>query len=205
MPATRAWVEALLAAASDGPNYTNSVAENSLIGTQAGAPPRRLYIENSATYGRLQIPTSHLIIGRQLLLRATGRVSNIVTTPGTLTLRLNDVATVQNLAVGGAMALNAAAKTNVAWWLDWLLTVRTNDLSSGITFMHQGRWMSESVVGAAAGTAGTIMLPASTPVVGTGYSDPASALTTLDLTAQFSIANAGNAIRMHQLSLVTLN
>jgi hypothetical protein len=55
-----------------------------------------------------------------LSIRAAGRVSNIVTTPGTLTLDVR-IGPTSNIIVanGGAMALNTVAKANVPWWLEW--------------------------------------------------------------------------------------
>jgi hypothetical protein len=86
---------------------------------------------------KLTIPANYLSrVGQSVVVIAAGRVSNIVTTPGTLTLDLRFGATV--VANGGAMPLNTTAKTNVSWLLWWVLTLRA--IGASANFMHQGQW-----------------------------------------------------------------
>src|ERR1051325_1159981 len=96
------------------------------------------------------IPANTLRIGSKLLLCAGGRISNIVTTPGTLTLDFRLGGTV--VFNGGAMQLNAVAKTNVTWtlWMDMLVTAE----GSAATILGTGEWTSESVVGSPLPSAG---------------------------------------------------
>lgn len=133
-------------------------------------------------------------IGKRFVLHAHGRISNIVTTPGTVTLRLKFGAVI--VAASAALQLNAVAKTNVFWLLKWDLFLKT--IGNGVlsTLMHNGDWHSESVVGSplpAAGGAGALALQPAAPVVGTGFdgTNPGA----LDLTAQFSLT--GNSIALH--------
>jgi hypothetical protein len=137
--------------------------------------------------------------GKMIRVTATGRVSNIVTTPGTLTMDLRLGATV--VFNGGAMALNTTAKTNVSWKAQILLTQRA--VGTAATLMGGGEWASESVVGAASGVAGQISLPASAPAVGSTF-DATTALQ-LDLFAAWSIANAGNTLQLHQFLVEEVN
>lgn len=68
--------------------------------------------------------------------------------------------------------------------------------------MHGGEWRSESVIAspaAGAGGIGVLPLPASAPAVGTGFDSTAAQ--TVDLQAQWSVANAGNSIQVHQYVL----
>lgn len=152
--------------------------------------------------GKIKIPAGYLYrVGQTLRLRAAGRVSNIVTTPGTLTLDLR-LGPTNNIVVanGGAMSLNAVAKTNVPWVLDWLLTLRSIGASTAATWMHQGSWLSESVVGSplpTAGGAGVAMLPNAAPAVGTGFDSTVDNL--FDLFATWSLSNA-NSIQTHQFA-----
>lgn len=149
-------------------------------------------------------PDFFQFVRQQILVVATGRISNIVTTPGTLTLDLRLGASTV-IANGGALNLNIVAKTNVSWYLFWLLTVRAVGAGTSANFMHQGLWVSESFVGAAANTAGTngiVNLPVSAPAVGSGFD--ATAQQTLDLFATWSIANAGNSIQLHQFAAISL-
>lgn len=181
------WQETLINSQADGPALANSTAATSLLGTHEKWP----------------MPASWAQVGRKLRVKAKGRISNIVTTPGTLTLSCRIGAV--TIANGGAMALNVLAKTNVPWWLDWELTVRA--IGTGVTanIMHQGMWFSESVIGAPLPAAGGVpghMLPNAAPAVGTNF-DPSIAAT-FDLFAQWSVANAGNSIQVHQYSLESL-
>jgi hypothetical protein len=152
--------------------------------------------------GKFTMPANTIdFVGKKLRVTAAGRVSNIVTTPGTLTLDLRFGSVI--VANGGAMPLNIVAKTNVAWELQWDITARTVGSTTVATLMHQGLWMSESAVGAVAGTMGTIGLPASAPAVGTGFDSTAAQQ--IDLFGTWSIANAGNTITCHQFMVELLN
>lgn len=182
------FVETLITAQVDGAALGNSVTATSILPATA----------------KVTLPTQYQYIGRSFLVRAAGRVSNIVTTPGTLTLDLRFGSVV--IANGGAMALNIVAKTNVPWYLEWLLTCRAIGSSTSAKMMHQGWWASESVIGSplpAAGGAGVHMLPNAAPAVGTGFDSTATQL--VDLFATWSIANAGNTITCHQFSWTALN
>lgn len=152
--------------------------------------------------GRLVLPAGYLSrIGQVLRVFASGRVSNIVTTPGTLTLDLRMGPALPPTIVvanGGAMSLNVVAKTNVPWSLWWELTLRSVGITAAATWHHQGEWMSESVIGSAlptAGGAGTAMLPNAAPAVGTGFDSTVANY--LDLFATWSLNNA-NSIQVHQ-------
>lgn len=170
---------------SDGPRLVSSSAETSLL-----APPR------------LVIPAGYLTQGRGLRIRAQGRVSCIVTAPGTLSFAfyLTEQVTQGRIKVidGGAMPLNIVAKVDVGWELDVLAVVRGYREFS--TFMWSGRWASEALIGAAlpaAGGVGVRVLPASGMAAGAAFD--ATKAHELDFTAAFSVSNAGNGITLHQM------
>lgn len=178
---------AMAAAQIDGPALTASTTATSIL--PATAKP--------------VVQAQTLRIGSQYLAVAAGRVSNIVTTPGTLTLDLRFGSVI--VANGGAMALNIVAKTNVPWYLVWLLTCRAIGNGTSANMMHQGLWTSESVIGSplpSAGGAGTHMLPNAAPAVGTGFDS--SANQTADLFATWSLNNA-NSIMAHQWGFYEIN
>lgn len=130
---------------------------------------------------------------------AQGRVSNIITTPGTLTFTIHfgTVASPVVLFASQALALNAVAKTNVTWWLELLFTLRANTNTTS-NFMAIGTWQSEAVIGSplpSAGGSGTLIIPASAPAVSSNFDNQAAH--TIDLMATFSISNAGNSIQTH--------
>lgn len=147
------------------------------------------------------LPPGFMTVGKMLRLRAAGVLSNIVTTPGTLTLdvRFGNVIVFN----GGAVALNAAAKVNVSFWLDLMLTCRAAGAGTAANLIGVGTLTSESVVGAVAGTTVAAALPASAPAVGTGFDSTIAQ--TVDLFATFSISNVGNAIQVHEYSLEAVN
>lgn len=177
----------LISQATDGTALTASITATSIL---------------HAT-GKYQFQPNALQVGSVLIAEAQGRVSNIVTTPGTLTLELRMASGATVIASGGAMALNTTAKTNVPWKLRWVLTCRAAGTTGN--FMHQGSWISESVVGSAApaaGGAGTHLLPNAAPAVGSNIDT--SAAQTLDLYATWSLNNA-NSIQVHQFQLWGLN
>ena len=174
---------------ADGTALTNSTTPTSLLNAQA-----------KFTMGAGVVS----YIGQQFLVKAHGRISTVVTTPGTLTLDLRLGAVV--VANGGAMTLSTTAKTNVAWGLEWLLTCRAIGAGGSATanFMHQGLFISEAAgATTVAGEAKTIMLPQSAPAVGTSF-DPAAAQQ-WDLFGTWSVANAANSIQVHGFQILSLN
>ncbi len=149
------------------------------------------------------LPANFFEVGRKIRIKAAGRVTNIVTTPGTLTLDVRLGAVIA--ANGGAMALNIVAKANVPWELEWDMVCRSIGGGTSATLMHQGRWISESVIGSplpTVGGAGVHLLPNATPAVGTGFSSVAAQ--TVDLFGTWSLNNA-NSILVHMFDLVALN
>jgi hypothetical protein len=184
---SQGYQETLIAMQGDGPALSASTTPTSLL---LGAAKKVLD------------PGFFEFIGQKIELIAQGRIST-VTTPGTLTLDFRLGAVI--VANGGAMTLNATAKTNVAWWLHWILTCRAIGNSTIANLMHQAWFTSEAVVGSpvpSAGGSGTLLLPASAPAVGTGFDS--SAAQTADLFGTWSINNA-NSIQVHQYDLRSLN
>lgn len=179
------WQETLISAQVDGTALNTSTSATSILPAAA----------------KFTLPSNYFAIGKALRITAAGRISNIVTTPGTLTMsvRLGGV----TAFTGGAIPLNTTAKTNVAWWLELLLTCRTIGASTSATLMGQGQFVSESVLSSAAGLANDCLLPASAPAVGTGFDSTSAQI--VDLFAQWSISNAANSIQLHQYTLESLN
>lgn len=179
------FVQSLIAAQVDGSALSNSSSATSILPAQA----------------KLTIPANLLdYVGRRLKISAQGRISNIVTTPGTLTLDLRLGGTV--VFNGGAMQLSTTAHTTLPWWWDVELTLRVT--GSSAQFMGQGRFMSQaaSISGADPTTGHSLLLtPNTAPAVGTAFD--ATAAEVLDLFATFSVGNSGNAITLHQYEVQT--
>ena len=168
----------LASASSDGPALTNSVAATSIMPVSALAT----------------IPAGALQLGSLLKIKLRGRISTLVTTPGTLTLdmRLGGVV----ISAFGAMALNVTAQTNATFEAELEAVIRS--LGAG-TALATGRFASRAVIGSAAlgaGGAGVLMLPDAAPAVGTGFAS--SIAMAVDCFATWSVASASNSIQVHQ-------
>jgi hypothetical protein len=178
-----AYREALVTGQFDSTPYTASTTPTSILPSNAVFSPPA---------GKFQS------IGNVMRMTAHGRMSNIVTTPGTLTLSVMFGAIIVATSV---INLNAVAKANVPWSLEWDLTLRSVGGGTLATCMHQGRFTSESVVGSplpTVGGAGIAMLPNATPAVGTGFNSTIAFA--VDLFATWSLNNA-NSITCHQAYL----
>jgi hypothetical protein len=156
--------------------------------------------------GKLTIPANSLYIGKQFRVRAFGAMSNVVTTPGTLTLDLdllNPTPAHVICATSQAIALNTTAKTASTWRLDW--TLRCSAVGSGTSakFIHAGSFASASVLGTAANAYDTtVSIPATTPADGTGFDSTVSQV--LDLFATFSVSTSGTNIVCSNFSVESI-
>lgn len=182
--ASKGFRERILEVAEDGTAVANSSAASRLL---------------SAVRKIATLPAGYFdSIGKVLAFEFSGRISNIVTTPGTLTLALRLGAI--DVFSSGAMALNVVAKTDVPWVLRGELVSRAIGDSTNTTLFPKGcQFISHSVIGAAAvnaGGAGIHQLPYNVaPAVGSGFDNSVSQL--IDLFATWSVANAGNSIQLH--------
>ena len=187
----QAWVEPFLISSVDGTALTNTVTATSIL--PAGS--------------KFTLPSTYFdsVNGKTLRIRASGRISTVVTTPGTLTLDIRFGSVV--VFNGGAMTLNTVAQTNAGWILDADIVIRTVGASTTATVLGQGSFRSHAVIGSAAPTAGGAgehVLPYNTaPVAGTGFDSTAAQ--TIDMFATWSVANASNSIQVHQFSILALN
>jgi len=148
------------------------------------------------------LPGGWLQPGSKLAIRAQGAISNIVTTPGTITFQVMFGSVIAFTT--GALQLNASAHTTLPFWLDIDLTCQV--VGSGTTAKMMGLARATGIMFTA--TAGqtdsaqgpqTLMGPATNPALGTGFDSTASQA--IDFFAGFSISNAGNGVRIDQYSV----
>jgi hypothetical protein len=178
----------LITAQSDGAALASSTAATSLLPTQA----------------KYTLPANFLAIGSKLRFHVSGRISTVITTPGTLTLDIRFGSVI--VATSPAFALNVAAQTNDTWILDWHLTCRAIGGSTSANFMHAGMWTTAAVIGgvaAATGGTGSLLIPATAPAVGTGFDSTAAQQ--IDFFGTWSVSNAANSIQVHQFAIDSLN
>lgn len=187
----QSYAQTLITSQVDGTALTNSTAATSIL------PLAAIYT----------LPNNDINApGKMYRVRAMGRISTVVTTPGTLTFSLRWGTGPVIVATSDALALNVVAKTNAAWDLDWILTARAIGGGTTANLMHNGQWRSEAVIGAplpSVGGIGALSLVAAAPAVGTGFDSTAAQK--VDLFATWSVANAANSILVHQYSLESLN
>lgn len=119
---------------------------------------------------KFTFPANLLKIGDKFQVKASGIISCAVTTPGTARFDVRFGSAV--VFDTGALNLNTTAKTNVPWWLDVELTVRSIGASTSATILGQGIWASEAVIASpapSAGGIGVLCVPVSSIAVGTGF------------------------------------
>ena len=155
------------------------------------------------TYVPTTLPAGYWQIGRMWRIRASGRISCAVTTPGTarFDLRLGGVVAWDSLAI----PLNIVAKTNVPWLLDVVLTCRAVGSSTSANLIGQGFWLSEAALNVAVpstgpGPGGNTLPYNTAPVVGTGFNSQ-SALT---LDFFFTQTVATGSMTLHQFLIEQL-
>ena len=151
------------------------------------------------------LPANYFAVGRALRLTVAGAISNIVTTPGTLTfqVKLGSVIAFST----GALQLSTTAHTLTPFWLQLLLTCRSVGLSTSGTLMGQGVIFSRAVNATAVAdgtqTDSALLAPITAPAVGTGFDSTAAQI--VDFFGGFSINDVGNGIQIQQYTLESLN
>ena len=185
------WQETLLAHRGDGTALTAAAAASLLQGATAS---RALFT----------FPANFFEVNKKIKVRATGRISCVVTTPGTarFDIRLGGTVVWDSLA----MNLNIVAKTNVHWCLDVELFCQAVGSSTTATlFPGRCSWESEAVIAAplpTVGGSGEFLLPYNTaPVVGAGFTSVVS--NQMDLF--FTQTVATGSITLHTLDITSLN
>ena len=182
------WQETLISAIGDGPTLTAASAASCLPAA-----------------AKITLPNNYFSIGKVTRIRASGRISCVVTTPGTARFDIRVGAGATVVFDGLAMNLNTVAKTNVGWHLEILLTCRTIGSGTSATLFGQGSWTSEAVVGSplpTVGGSGTLVLPVATaPAVGGGFDSTAALIVDMFFTQTV----ATGSMTLHQFIIESLN
>jgi hypothetical protein len=153
------------------------------------------------TPSRLVLPNNFWTIGKLLKIHLMGRISNVVTTPGTarFDVRTGPSGTIVAFDTG-AINLNVVAKTNVPFWLELILTCRAVGAGTATNLMGQGMFQSEAVIGSPANTAGgngALLVPVGAPAVGTGFDNTAA--NALDLFFTQTVATGSMTVHQYQV------
>lgn len=182
------WQETLVASSTDGPTLTTAA--------RASCIP---------TANRIVLPNNYFYIGKIIRVQLTGRISCVVTTPGTarFDICLGSAGTTIVFDTG-AMNLNIVAKTNVPFWLEVGLYCRAVGTSTSTTLFPNASFTSEALVGSPVNTAGgngTLLVPVTAPAVGAGFDNTAASA----LDVFFTQTVATGSMTVHNYRVEALN
>lgn len=183
------WQETLVVSTTDGPALT-AAARASCI----------------PTANRIVLPNQYFYPGRILKVMMSGRISCVVTTPGTarLDICLGSAGTTIVFDTG-AINLNVVAKTNVPWYFEAKLVCRAVGATTTTTFFPMGAFFqSEALVGAPLPSAGGntgLLVPVGAPAVGAGTDNNAASI----LDVFFTQTVATGSFQVHNFQVDSLN
>jgi|SRR5579859_3138291 len=190
----QSWNQIVASAQAAGPQLSNSVSQTSLLPTQA----------------RVTLPPGFFSYPGQML-RITGQaaVSNVVTTPGTLSFAVMLGATGNIQAfTSGALQMSTTAHTSLPLWFQILLTCRAVGNGTSANLMGQGIFTSQvlsntAVADSVASSLPTLLGPNTAPAVGTGFDSTIANV--LDFMATFSVSTSPTNITLHQYMVESAN
>lgn len=130
------------------------------------------------TANRVVLPNSFFYIGRGIWYRMSGRISCVITTPGTARLDICMGAAGTTIVFDTlALNLNIVAKVTVPWYFDCLLVCRAVGSGTATTFFPRAFFASEAIIGSplpTVGGNGFLNVPVGTPAVGAGMDNTAA-------------------------------
>lgn len=182
------WEETLEATIADGTQISNSTTETIVCPD-------------------FNIPAYYMAPGRTFRLWAFGVNSNVVTTPGTLTMRVRWGGVAGTLLLASAaQGLDTTARTNALWYLQAYITCRTAGATG--TFMSGGIFGQINLLSSTAAN----LLPAILGSAGTPLASGNAAVTVdttsaklLSITGQFSVATSPTNLTCQQRIIEVLN
>lgn len=151
------------------------------------------------------IPGNYFQIGSKIRVRAFGGLSNIVTTPGTVTFQVNMGAVA--ILSSGALQMTTTANTLSPFRLEMWLRMQTVGSGTAATWIGGGV-ISALNLSLSAGanptlTDAILAAPAGAPAVGSGYDSTTQQV--LDFFVGFSISNAFNGVQLYDYDVEQLN
>ncbi len=169
------------------PFYVAVLASNRATGPVISTWTTAVSVINRADV--IQLPLNALYVGAKFRIRVAGVLSNIITTPGTITFQVMMGAVIA--WASGAIQMSTAANTTLPLVLEIVLRVTAVDATStACTILGQGHVKGLNLtIGAGANPTVTdtiAMLPAVAPVNGTAFASDATE--NLDLFVGFSLS-----------------
>jgi hypothetical protein len=183
------WEELVNYVIGDATQISNSTAETLLVPSYA-------------------IPAGFWYPGRIMRTRLQGVISNVVTTPGTLTLRayLNGIAGSKLSGTDNALALSVTAHTNATFDVEWLTTCRANGplaTSGSLITVGKANLGLARVTSSPAFPGESDFLPSTGLAAVTGLN--LLAASSLDFSAQFSVATSPTNLTINQMTMESLS
>ena len=180
-------IQTIVSASTDGPTLT------------AAARASCIPVAN-----RIVLPNNFFYIGRAIRFLLGGRLSCVVTTPGTARWDICMGSAGTTIVFDTlALNLNVVAKTTLPYLLDVTLVCRAVGTGTSTTFFPRGIFTSETVVGAPANTAGgngTLLVPVGTPAVGAGMDNTAASA--LDAFFTQTVATGSQTVHTYQVDVL---
>jgi len=184
--------------------YWETLSTVASDGTAVTATARTSLLSSGAKTGLYTMAPNRLKIGDVLHIRAAGRISCTVTTPGTARFDLS-------WGVGGtagfdslAISLNTTAQTNVPWVLDAEMIVRANGSSGnlfGLGFWLSAAGLNVATVSTGPGPGGAVIPYNTAPVVGSTVDMSIAQI--LDFNFTQTVATGSITLHNYVLSLKT--
>jgi hypothetical protein len=185
--------------------YYETLASINADGTALTAAARASMLQGAGgKQGLYTLAPNKLRIGDQLVIEASGRISCVVTTPGTarwdLSFGVAGTAAMDTLAI----PLNVVAKTNVPWYLRMVGTVRVVGNAGNIFW--QGFWLSEAALNVAVpstgpGPGGNTLPYNTAPVVGSNVD--MTVTTILDFNFTQTVATGSCTLHHYHIALLS--
>jgi hypothetical protein len=181
------------------PSFMQVLTAQSVVGTLFNTFTTAKTVINQTDL--VPLPVNYLQVGSKFRIKAAGGLSNIVTTPGTVTFQIMVGAIV--VWTSGAIQMTTTAHTLAPFKLE--VDLRLDAIGTGTTAKFLGMGTLSGIgftVGAGADSTtvvGNFPVPATAPAVGTGFDSTIA--NNLDFWTGFSISNAGNGVQLYDYSV----
>jgi hypothetical protein len=157
------------------------------------------------TANRVVLPSNFFYVGRIIKFMLSGRISCVITTPGTARFDICMGAAGTTIVFDTlALNLNIVAKTTVPWYFEAKLVCRAVGATTLTTFFPMGSYFtSEAVVGSplpTVGGNGSLLVPTGTPAVGAGMDNNAASI--LDVFFTQTVATGSMTVHNYQVDVL---
>lgn len=149
---------------------------------------------------KITLPNNYFQLGKLWRVKATGRISSLITTPGTarFDIRIGAVVAFDSLAI---LLDSVAAHANVGWVLEVMLQCRAVGNGTITQLFPQGTWTCEDILGTPAtapkGSLSAVLPWNSAPALGTGFDNTLA--NTVDMFFTQTVATGSLTVHTYQI------